>query len=105
MANSEIKTQNELPIPQPPPHFLVGNLNEISAENRLASLTRLFKLYGPIYKLSMGGKTFIYLGSHELVDEICDDDRFEKFVSGPLYEVRNMAGKGQISDKLALGWS
>jgi cytochrome P450 / NADPH-cytochrome P450 reductase len=25
---------------------------------------------------------------------VCDDTKFEKFVSGPLYEVRNMAGPG-----------
>jgi cytochrome P450 / NADPH-cytochrome P450 reductase len=25
---------------------------------------------------------------------VCDDTKFEKYVSGPLYEVRNMAGPG-----------
>lgn len=95
MAPSAKKSEDEQPIPQPPPKFLLGNLGDIDPENRMASLTKLFKLYGPIYKLNLGGKMVTFVGSHEIADEICDDERFEKMVTGPLFEVRAMTGPGQ----------
>lgn len=93
----------EVSIPQPPPHWLLGNLPDIDSTQRLASTMSLFKLYGPIFKLDMGGKSVIQVGSHELVDELCDDERFEKWVSGPLWEVRNMAGTGTAVFRCRIG--
>ena len=95
MSSSAVNTGSEQIIPQPPPKFLLGNLGNIDSENRTASLMKLFKLYGPIYKLDLGGKFVTFAGSHEVADELCDDARFEKTLSDPLFEVRNKAGPGK----------
>ena len=84
----------ETPIPQPPPRWLLGNLPDIDPSQLVASTRRLFKLYGPIFKLDMHGRTVIHVGSHELIDELSDDERFEKYVSGALWQVRNLVGTG-----------
>lgn len=44
---------------------------------------------GPIYSLTTGSVFRIFVGSHELLDELCDEKRFCKIVAGPLKEVRN----------------
>ena len=44
---------------------------------------------GPIYRLTTAGITRIFIGSHELMNELCDEKRFTKIVAGPLNEVRN----------------
>lgn len=50
---------------------------------------------GPIYKLNLGGATRVIISSVELMDEICNEERFVKAVAGgPLMEVRNGIGDG-----------
>ncbi|KAK5164031.1 uncharacterized protein LTR77_010122 [Saxophila tyrrhenica] len=98
MSTKTSTMNGDVAIPQPPPRLLVGNIGDIDAENRLASINNLFKLHGPIFKLDLGGKTVIFVGGHELADELCDDSRFEKTVAGPLFEVRNVAGLGVLID-------
>jgi cytochrome P450/NADPH-cytochrome P450 reductase len=49
---------------------------------------------GPIFKLSLLGKERLFAGSVELANELCDEKRFCKSVSGPLEQVRNGIGDG-----------
>lgn len=51
-------------------------------------------LPGPIFKLSMFGRERFFACSVGLVDELCDEKRFCKSVSGALEQVRNGIGDG-----------
>jgi cytochrome P450/NADPH-cytochrome P450 reductase len=51
-------------------------------------------LTGEIYKLQLGGGTRIFISSQALVDEICNEKRFTKVVSGALNEIRHAAHDG-----------
>ncbi|KAK4552964.1 hypothetical protein LTR86_009888 [Recurvomyces mirabilis] len=82
----------EIPIPQPPPHWLLGNIPDIDSSQAMLSTMKLAKLYGPIVRTDINGVRYIRIGSQALAHEICDDERFEKKVSGPLREVRHLAG-------------
>jgi cytochrome P450 / NADPH-cytochrome P450 reductase len=83
-----------LPIPQPPPSFLLGNLKDIDPSNAPASMWRLADIYGPIFKLSLAGRNTIVVSSYELVNDLFDWNRFEKPVNGALNEVRTLTGDG-----------
>ena len=77
LASSTIMA-DESPIPQPPPHWLLGNMKDLDSSQMMLSLMKLWKLYGPIYRTDIGGIRFIRLCTQELVHEVCDDERFEK---------------------------
>jgi len=81
-------------IPQPPTRWVVGNVGEIDPKLPISSIWRLADLYGPIYKLNIVGREVVVLSSYELINEVCDDDRFEKVVGGALEQVRALAGDG-----------
>src|SRR5215212_6521099 len=66
-------------IPHPPSRPFVGNLFDLDAANVIASLMELAREYGPIYRLDTpGGKSRLIVSGFELVDELCDDARFDK---------------------------
>jgi cytochrome P450/NADPH-cytochrome P450 reductase len=89
----------ELPIPQPPTHFLVGNLPDVDSSHMLVTYQQYTKQYGPIFALDMVRERVVYCGSQALVNELCDEKRFEKYVAGALYQVRNLAGTGLFTAK------
>ena len=84
----------ELPIPQPPTHFFLGNLPDVDSSHMLATYQHLTKQYGPIFALDMVRNRIVHCGSQILVNDLCDDTRFEKFVAGALHQVRNLTGTG-----------
>jgi len=51
-------------------------------------------LSGPIFKLNFSGRERYIVSSVELLNEMCDEKRFHKIVSGGLVEVRNGIGNG-----------
>ncbi|HXI03200.1 MAG TPA: cytochrome P450, partial [Candidatus Saccharimonadales bacterium] len=68
-----------VPIPQPPGHLLVGNLFDLASGSLFDRLTALAREFGPIYRLDLpGGNSRIVVSSAELVDELCDESRFDK---------------------------
>lgn len=81
-------------IPQPRPVPVLGNLPDIDTSAPVQSMMRLAQAYGPIYRLSVGGRTVTILSSQELVDEVCDEARFAKKVHKPLEMIRDFAGDG-----------
>ena len=85
------------PIPQPPSKPIVGNLFDIDRGAPLEDITRLANEYRPIFKLSVGGREAVFVSGFELVDELCDTQRFDKFVSRGLTEVREFLGDGLFS--------
>eukprot|EP01113_Clastostelium_recurvatum_P037740 TRINITY_DN5547_c1_g1_i4.p1 TRINITY_DN5547_c1_g1~~TRINITY_DN5547_c1_g1_i4.p1 ORF type:complete len:1173 (-),score=234.29 TRINITY_DN5547_c1_g1_i4:17-3535(-) len=82
-------------IPQPKPDFIIGNVRDVDPEFPIESLMRLADTYGPIFRLTFpGGARPIFVSSQEIVTEICDDTRFEKAISRPLKNIRDLAGDG-----------
>jgi hypothetical protein len=55
------------PIPGPPPLPILGNLLDLDRENTIKSWVDLASIYGPIYKLRLGGADRTFVTGHELV--------------------------------------
>ena len=67
------------PIPHPPGHMFVGNLFDLDANQPIDSLMDLTREYGPIFRIDApGGNSRVVVSGFELVDEICDESRFDK---------------------------
>jgi cytochrome P450/NADPH-cytochrome P450 reductase len=81
-------------IPQPPMAWITGNLRELNPDFPSSSIWRLADIYGPIYKLVVFNREVVVISSQELINEVCDDDRFEKTISGSLEEVRALTRDG-----------
>jgi cytochrome P450/NADPH-cytochrome P450 reductase len=81
-------------IPQPRPLPILGNLPDIDMNAPVQSMMRLAETYGPIFRLTLGGRTITIIGSQELVNEVCDESRFGKKVHRPLEVIRDFAGDG-----------
>ena len=82
------------PIPQPPRTLLLGNLLALGTTAPIQDMMRLAREYGPIYWLDMMGKPVIVVSGFSLVDELCDETRFDKSVKGALRRLRAFAGDG-----------
>ncbi|KAL0942940.1 cytochrome P450 [Colletotrichum truncatum] len=113
------------PIPQPPTLPIIGNLTDIDSRNFNESMVDLVKKYGPIYRLTVAGESFVVVSSWKLVDEelraATNDGLFtsrgEEEVNwgiahrvlmsafGPI-SIRNMFDEmHEIGTQLALKWS
>ncbi|KGO57871.1 Oxidoreductase FAD/NAD(P)-binding [Penicillium expansum] len=77
------------PIPGPSGIPFVGNIYDVDQVTPIKSLEHLAEIYGPIYQLSTFGKRRIIISSRDLVDEVCNEDRFTKTISEGLNQVRN----------------
>ncbi|KAL2059809.1 hypothetical protein VTL71DRAFT_10193 [Oculimacula yallundae] len=82
------------PIPGPPGLPFVGNINDVDPAEATVSLCRLADTYGPIYKLTIGGIEKVFICNHELLNEVCDEKRYIKMVSGALDQLRNGISDG-----------
>ncbi|KAK7063396.1 fatty acid hydroxylase [Favolaschia claudopus] len=83
-----------LPIPQPPTIPFIGNVTSIDREVPLYSFRLMAKTYGEIYQLNMLGRFVVIVSSYDLVNEVSDETRFQKRVTGGLLQVRNLVGDG-----------
>ena len=66
-------------IPEPPMHYfgLLGHIPDIDSNFPLRTFWNMMDLYGPIFKMKLGG-TRIVIGNQELANEVFDQDRFKK---------------------------
>lgn len=87
-------SDNITKIPQPRPLPILGNLPDIDGKHPVQSFMRLAEKHGPIFRLTLGGRTITILGSQELVDEVCDESRFAKKLHPSLTIIRDFAGDG-----------
>ncbi|EON61408.1 bifunctional P-450:NADPH-P450 reductase [Coniosporium apollinis CBS 100218] len=78
-----------VPIPCPPGLPFLGNVADIDPEFPLGSLNHLSDIYGPIYRMTITGKSRVVIGSQALMNEVSDESRFSKIVAAALEEVRN----------------
>jgi cytochrome P450 / NADPH-cytochrome P450 reductase len=76
-------------IPGPRPRRVIGNALDIDRKHAVEGAIKLARQYGPIYRLTVpgGGDRYVVSGS-DLVEEVCDERRFDKLVTGGLAEVR-----------------
>jgi cytochrome P450/NADPH-cytochrome P450 reductase len=81
-------------IPHPPTRPLVGNLFDIDTERPIQSQMELARQYGPIFELELAGRPLIVVSSAALMEELADEQRFDKQVWAPLQNVRAFAGDG-----------
>jgi cytochrome P450 len=81
------------PIPQPKGLPILGNLFDMIPGNVWASLNKLAAEHGDagIFKISILGKQIVLITSAALLEEICDEKRFRKCVTGPIVEIRHLA--------------
>jgi cytochrome P450/NADPH-cytochrome P450 reductase len=80
----------DLPGPRALP--LLGNLLDIDSASPFIGLMKLAEEYGPIYRLSAPGGARVILSGAELVEEVCDDTRFDKKVAAGVAAVRDSGG-------------
>ncbi|EAW14844.1 putative cytochrome P450 [Aspergillus clavatus NRRL 1] len=76
------------PIPQPPGLPILGNLFDLKPGNTWGSFNKLAVKYRPIFKISVVGHDIVFVTSAKLLEEICDEKRFRKCVTGPIVEIR-----------------
>lgn len=66
----------------------------LDARAPVHSLVNLSRANGPIFALKLIGGSLTIVSNHELVDELCDETRFDKKVTGALYNIRDIALDG-----------
>lgn len=81
-------------IPTPPKKPIVGNMLTVDSDAPLQSLMKLTRELGPIFRLDMMGTPLVVVSGASLVEEICDESRFDKAVRGSLRRIRGVAGDG-----------
>lgn len=94
------------PIPHPPKQPVIGNMLSVDSTAPVQDLARKAKELGPIFWLDMMGQPLVIVSGFDLVDELCDEKRFDKAVRGPLRRVRAIAGDGLFTaDTTEPNWS
>ncbi len=86
-------------IPEPPETFLLGHLLTLSAETPVQDMWRLARELGPIFRMELRGRVLIVLSGYDLVNEVCDETRFDKSIRGGLRLVRRFGGDGLFTSK------
>jgi cytochrome P450/NADPH-cytochrome P450 reductase len=81
-------------VPQPKPLPFIGNLPDVDANQLVKSLIQIANSYNGIYQLDAIKEVIIVVYSHDLVNELCDEKRFDKKVPLPLEELREIVGDG-----------
>ena len=69
-------------IPMPDKMPLVGNMLSVDKDQPLQSLMQMTRELGPIMRMDMMGTPLVVASGHDLVDELCDETRFDKAVRG-----------------------
>lgn len=78
-----------------PPTIPIANSKDIHPQTRIQDLMRLAYQLGPIFEVPMPGpgRQFV-VSSFSLVDEICNDNLYDKKVSPALRSLRTLSGDG-----------
>ncbi|MEW9919236.1 bifunctional cytochrome P450/NADPH--P450 reductase [Marimonas sp. MJW-29] len=85
---------------------LLGNVLSVDKDQPLQSLMDLTRKLGPIMRMDMMGTPLVVVSGHDLVDELCDESRFDKAVRGSLRRVRAIGGDGLFTgDTQEPNWS
>ncbi len=94
MAEEPTPAQLE-PIPQPPGKFILGNLPDVMGATPILDLMEMAREYGPIYQLTIPRRpSLTVVSGFRLVDELCDDSRFDKAIGNAIEIARETVGDG-----------
>ena len=91
------------PIPRPPGHLFVGNLLDLDASHPIESVMDLARTCGPIFQMTLPGRgSLVVVSGYELVDELCDESRFDKKVGPGLNALaEGPVGRGLFTSETA----
>ena len=93
-------------IPMPEKTPFLGNMLSVDKDRPLQSLMDLTRELGPIFRMDMMGKPMVIVSGPDLVEELCDEQRFDKAVRGALRRVRAIGGDGLFTgDTQEPNWS
>ena len=81
-------------IPMPDKKPIIGNVLSVDKDQPLQSLMELTRDLGPIFRMDMMGTPMVIASGHDIVEELCDESRFDKAVRGALRRVRSIGGDG-----------
>ncbi|MEJ1171983.1 bifunctional cytochrome P450/NADPH--P450 reductase [Variovorax sp. CCNWLW235] len=93
------------PIPHPAKKPFVGNLLSIGSDSPVLDMWRIAQELGGIYWLDMPGMPVIVVSSPALVDELCEEPRFDKSTRGALRRLRAASHGLFTSDTHEETWS
>lgn len=82
------------PIPQPAKSPVIGNLGLLDGTAPVQSMMQIARRFGPIYQLEVFKRRLLVVSSQQLVNEVCDEQRFEKSVHLTLQNIRAFGGDG-----------
>src|SRR3954466_3584633 len=85
-----ILSLDEIPGPRGLP--VLGNARAVDADAPFESLLRLADEFGPIFRMVVPGGTRLIVTGPELMDELCDDARYDKKVTGGQAALRGAMG-------------
>lgn len=84
---------DDLPGPRGVP--LLGNIFDIDTHSPIDTFIALGREYGPIYKLTLPAGTRVMVSGPDLVDQMCDDQAWDKKVGAGLKVIQqSVAGSG-----------
>ena len=75
-------------IPGPKPLPVIGNARDIDPSRLIQSVMELAEQYGPIFALHRPGAVSYVVSGLEMVQDLCDDTRFDKLVGTGQREIR-----------------
>src|SRR5688572_6956682 len=94
------------PIPHQPKTPFIGNLLSLGTTAPIQDMMRLARELGPIYWLDMMGSPLVIVSGQALVDELCDEKRFDKTTRGKLRRLRVIGGDALFTaDTQMPNWS
>jgi cytochrome P450/NADPH-cytochrome P450 reductase len=68
------------PIPGPKPYPVIGNMLDMPGDRMMQRLLELSTEYGPMLKLQAGDGARYIASGLDMIDDLCDDSRFIKYV-------------------------
>ncbi|KAJ5193525.1 cytochrome P450 [Penicillium cf. viridicatum] len=92
-VNLDPSKLEDIPLPDQRFFGLLGHIPEMDPGFPSQSVWKMADLCGPIFKLKLA-EDLVVVSSQQYVNEICDEDRFEKLPSGALVELRSLIGDG-----------
>ncbi|SME99767.1 cytochrome P450 [Pseudobacteriovorax antillogorgiicola] len=93
-----IPTETEVKdIPGPRPFPLIGHIPYVLSSNPFERMIQLCRRYGGLFRLQLYEDSVVVVTDSDIVEELLDENRFEKRVVGILDSIRPIAGDGLIT--------
>ncbi|KAI1473366.1 bifunctional P-450:NADPH-P450 reductase [Daldinia eschscholtzii] len=82
-------TESPVPIPEPPQLPFLGYVTGIDPDNSVISFGRIAENYGEIFRARVPGASLVWISTHALVDEVCNEKRFQKKPNDVITQLRS----------------